>query len=58
MQKPNMKFKITGLLLCLAGAGIVFWFPLPGNLIGIPIFAVGAIIVVALSDGQNWRNLQ
>ncbi|MFZ2202676.1 MAG: hypothetical protein WAV56_04795 [Microgenomates group bacterium] len=52
-----MKLKVTGLLTCLAGAVIVSAFPLPGNLIGIPIFAVGAIIVVALSGGQNWRNL-
>ena len=45
-----MKLKITGALLCLIGAGIVSFFPLlPGNLIGIPIFAVGVIMVAVRS---------
>ncbi|HLE49639.1 MAG TPA: hypothetical protein VI791_00650 [Patescibacteria group bacterium] len=53
-----MKFKITGLLLCLAGAAIASFFPLPGNLIGIPIIAIGAIMAILSGGRKNWRNLR
>lgn len=52
-----MKFKITGILLAIAGAALASFLPIPENLVGIPIFAVG-VIMVALRDGQNWRNLR
>ncbi len=53
-----MKFKISGALLCLAGVAIVYFFPLPGNLVGIPIFAIGAIMVILSGGRKDWRNLQ
>ena len=53
-----MKLKVTGLLTCLAGAVIVSAFPLPGNLIGIPIFAIGGILFAIRTGNQNWRNLR
>ena len=53
-----MKLKITGALLCLAGATIVFFFPLPGNLIGLPIVAIGAILAIVSTPRRDWRNLK
>lgn len=49
--------KFAGILVAVAGAAIVFIFPLPGNLIGLPITLIGIIMVIIPSGGQNWRNL-
>lgn len=53
-----MKFKITGILLAIAGAALASFLPIPQNLVGIPIFAIGTIMAIAFSGGQNWRNLR
>lgn len=53
-----MKFKITGVILIIAGAVIASVFPLPGNLIGIPIAAIGTVITIISSPRRDWRNLR
>lgn len=52
-----IKLKITGILLVLVGAVITSALPLPGNLIGIPIAAVGILIIIVPTPGRDWRNL-